>query len=239
MPNDIFSENQITDENEFEDVTAETLVGETQKYKTIDDLAKAYSHADAELLKRQQRITEVEAENKVIKDLLEARGAQKPAEEQKPVVAEHDNREQRPAPKPEDISELVRKELQNASAEERRSRNINLAAEEMNKHYGSASKAQEAIRARATELNVGFDWLKDMASTSPQAFLASMGVTGQRSSATPGYSNEVTPSSGRSVRDFKYFEELRKKAPKTFYSSEVQKQMFAARRELGDKFFST
>lgn len=235
---DMFSDEPIVDENTDNEVTLDTLVGDNQKYKTPDDLAKAYTHADRELLARAARIAEQEAENKVLRDLLEARGTQKPAEEQKSEDRTPNDPDPKPDPKPVDISELVRKEMQTASEEEKRSRNINLAAEEMAKHYGSPAKAQEAIRNRASELGVGFDWLKDMASTSPQAFLASMGVTGQRSVATPGYTNEVQTHTGRAVRDFAYFDEIRKKSPKTFYSSEVQKQLFAARRELGDKFFS-
>lgn len=238
MP-DIFGDETITPENEFEDITLETLVGESQKYKTPDELAKAYSHADRELVNRAARIAELEASEKVLKDLLEARNVKSGEEPPKPDGREHDNPDHQPAPKPEDISELVRKELSNASEEKRRADNINRAAEALNNRYGSAAKAQEAIRNRAAELGVGFEWLRDMAAASPDAFLASMGVTGDRSRQTPSFNNEVNRDSGKSgQKDFRYWENVRKTNPKAYYSAEVQKQLFAARRELGDKFFN-
>lgn len=237
---DIFGDDTITpDDNEL-DVTIETLVGDGQKYKDANELAKAYTHADRALAERAKRIAELEASDKVLRDLLEARGTKAPAEEQKTEVRKEDNPEPKPDLKSEDISELVRKELNTASQEQKKAANINRAAEELNKFYGSASKSQEAIRNKAAELGVGFEWLKDMAATSPDAFLASMGLTpeARRSISTPGFSNEVNRDLTGGRKNMAYFEEIRKKNPKAYYSSEVQKQLFAARRELGDKFFT-
>ena len=236
---DIFGAEQIAPSEDGTTVTIDTLVGEGQKYKSNDELAKAYANADAYIATLKAKDAEKEAELKVLRDLAEARQKQTttPKEEQ-PVTQE----QREPAtPKADvDISELVRQELSNASETKRRNDNISAAAETMNKHYGNPSKAQEAIRNKALELGVSFDWLKDAAAQSPSAFYATMGISGEsRSNSTPSYQPEARPSTNSGgVRNFKHFEEIRKSSPKLYHSAEVQKQLFAARRELGDKFYS-
>jgi hypothetical protein len=236
---DIFGSEQIEPTPDESTITLATLVGEGQKYKSPDELAKAYANADAYIATLKAKEAEREAELKVLRDLAEARQKQTtpPEQIQQPT---HEQRE--PAiPKAEvDISELVRQELSNASETKRRNDNISAAAETMNKFFGSPSKAQEAIRNKASELGVSFDWLKDAAAQSPSAFYATMGISGEpRSNSTPGYQPEVRPTSNNNgQKNFKYFEEIRKSSPKLYHSSEVQKQLFAARRELGDKFYS-
>lgn len=237
---DIFSSEPI--EQNQNEVTLDTLVGDDRKYKTPDELAKAYAHAEPMLEQLKAERARLEAENKVLKDLEEAR--RNGANPNEGVRDDGGNKQPDPQPAPKiadvDINKLVREELQNASEEKRRTDNINSAAEAMNRHYGSAAKAQEAIARRAQELGVSFEWLKDAAAQSPKAFLASMGINPDaRAQSTPGFSNEVNvnPTSGK--RDFRYWDEMRKKNPKAYYSREVQKQMFDARRELGDKFYTS
>lgn len=234
---DIFGENTI--ETEVDPITVDTLVGDGRKYKNPDELATAYANADAYIERMKAENAEREAELKVLRDLAEARSKAK----ETPAGDEGDRHKQPDpsnTPKVEDISELVRQELKNSKLEERRTTNINRAAEVMTKHYGSPAKAQEAIRRRAEELGVGFEWLRDAAADSPGAFFASMGIDpNSRSASTPGYSNDAVRRSSEGARDFTYWEEMRKTNPKAYFSAEVQKQMFTARRELGDKFYKS
>lgn len=237
---DIFGENTIETEQDALSITADTLVGDGRKYKTTDELATAYANADSFIEKLKARDAEREAELKVLRDIAEARSKAK----ETPAADDDKGRQSQPdpvsLPKVEDIGELVRQELQNSKQTERRTENINKAAKAMTNHYGSEAKAQEAIRRRAEELGVGFDWLRDVAADSPSAFFASMGVSpDSRSSATPSYSNEAVRRSSEGVRDFSYWDDMRKNNPKVFYSADVQKQMFTARRELGDKFYKS
>lgn len=238
---DMFNDEPIADDNDT-DITLDTLVGENQKYKTPDDLAKAYANADAAILRQKAEIAELKAADKIKTDLLEAQLNKKPPEEKNPVTNQHREPEAPQKAETPNISELVREELLNASEERRRADNINRATESMTNHYGSISKAQEAIKRRATELNVSFEWLRDVASDSPQAFFASMGINpAQRSQSTPGFSNEVVldriNTSG--VKNHKYFEEIRKANPKLYYSPEMQRQVFSSLQELGEgKFFT-
>lgn len=237
MP-DIFGSEPIEPSEDESTVTLNTLVGEGQKYKTPDELAKAYANADAYIAKSKAERLALEAELKVLKDLAEARNKTPEQPKEQPVT--HEQREPEVRKENVDISELVRQELSNADAERRKADNINAAAEQMTKRFGSPAKANEAIRNKATELGVSPEWLQDAAARSPSAFYATMGITpDSRSHSTPSYNTEVRlPSGSSGQRNFKYFEDLRKASPKTYHSAEVQKQLFAARRELGDKFYT-
>jgi len=237
MP-DIFGSEPIEPNDDESTITLATLVGDGQKYKTPDELAKAYHNADAYIARTKQEKLELEAELKVLRDLAEARNKNPSPEPAAPVTPEP---REPVAPRADvDISELVRQELSNADAEKRKADNINAAAEQMTKRFGSPSKANEAIRNKAQELGVSPEWLQDAAARSPTAFYATMGITpDSRSSSTPSYSAEVRLPSGQSgQKNFRYFEDLRKSSPKTYHSADVQKQLFAARRELGDKFYT-
>jgi hypothetical protein len=237
---DIFSSEPI--EPEAQEVTLATLVGDDRKYKTPDELAKAYAHAEPMIERLKAQLAEKEAEAKILKDLEEARlrnvdpnNPARPQGHQEPPAD--------PSPSKvtdADLKTLVREELQNSSEEKRRADNVNQAAEVMAKHYGSPAKAQEAIARRAQELGVSFEWLKDAAAQSPKAFLASMGVNLEaRPQSTPGYSHEVNINGQGGKRDFRYWDEMRKANPKAYYSREIQKQMFDARRELGENFYTS
>lgn len=236
---DIFSADPIAPEDV--NITLDTLVGDDRKYKTPDELAKAYAHAEPLIESQKAELARLAAENKVLKDLEDARLRGRNNPDPDPV----NDRQQQPDPNHQkrddvDINKLVREELQNASEEKRKADNINAAAEVMNRHYGNPSKAQEAIAKRAEELGVSFEWLKEAASNSPKAFLASMGINPDaRPNNTPGYRNEVNINHGGNVKNFQYFDNLRKSDPKAYFGREIQKQMFDARRELGEKFYTS
>lgn len=242
---DPFSSEDLNADDSFETVTLDTLVGEGQKYKSPDELAKAYAHAERFIEQAKADKATTEARNKVLEDMLNARLEN--GKNSTPTNQDLTPRNEPPAEKTEenkvekpDIEALVRNELANASEEKRKADNINKAAEALNRHYGSAAKAQEAIRNRASELGVKFEWLRDVASDSPQAFYASMGLDpNARSAGTPGYNPEVVVRGGAPVKGFKHFDEIRKTNPKLYNSREIQSQMFNARRELGDRFYTT
>ena len=235
---DPFSNDTIVDDTNDTNITLEDLVGDGKKYRDPNEVAKAYVHADALIEKQKADLAEANARSKVLEDLLEARQSGKPPEVVPPV------RQEPPAQEPPkvdvDISELVRKEMTSASEEKRKTDNINSAAQTLNSHFGSPAKAQEAIRARASELGVGFEWLRNVASDSPAAFYASMGIApAARSNNTPAYSPEVRlPGRVDNVRNYTYYENVRKTNPKAYVTPEIRAQMFKDAQELGDKFYT-
>jgi hypothetical protein len=223
-------------------VTVEDLVGEGRKYKDTQELAKAYTNADGYINKQKQDIAERDAELKVLRDLVNAR---KEPDKKPDDTPPQPDRQQQPDPNERknqdvDLNELVRKELSAAEAERRKADNVNKAAEVMNNHFGSAAKAQEAVRRRAEELGVGVDWLRDAASNSPNAFFATMGINSNaRPAPSPGHNPEFNPSTHKSnVRDMSFYENVRKTDPKRYYSAEMRAQLMEDARTLGNSFFT-
>lgn len=239
---DPFGSETLQDDNNSEvAVTLEDLVGDGRKYKDPNELAKAYHHADSYIEQLKAKQAEKDARLKVLEDMLEARNNKNAPNNANEPPAGIEPPSQGNAPKvPEaDLSELVRKELEAANAQATKAKNINEAAEAMNRHYGSAAKAQEAIRQRAQDLGVSPEWLRDVAAQSPKAFLSSMGVNlNAQSNQTPGYQPEVVIRSGPNTKNFTYWEEMRKTNPKLYYSAEMRKQLMDSAKELGDKFYS-
>lgn len=238
---DIFNEEPIVDPNEEQQVTLDDLVGEGRKYKSPDELAKAYNHADAFIESQKAERQRLEAELKVLKDIVEARQkpSDAPKDEAKPSGQEPPVKN--PDPKADvDIGELVRQELASANEQKKKTDNINRAAEALNRVYGSPSKAQEAIRSKAAELGVGFEWLRNLASDSPEAMLRAMGVDpASRPGNSPGYSPDIEVGRDRTnVRNYAYYNNIRKTDLKRYNSPEVRKQMFDDAQKLGDKFYS-
>lgn len=227
----------------LEEINTEVLVGDGRKYASTDDLAKAYVHADSFIEKQKARIAELETEVRIREELAnkqktppEEKPGNEPGHENPPVTP--------PVNTPEgksdvDIASLVRNELEKASTEKTFAQNVDSAAKVLVEVYGSEEKANLAVRQKAAELGVGVDWLMNIAGTSPSALLGTMGVSPEtKSTSTPFSSSEVVRNRGASKKNFKYFEEIRKADPKSYYSAQVRKEMFEARKELGDAFYS-
>jgi hypothetical protein len=237
-------EDGSTNEVDLSSVTAETLVGENQKYKTVDDLAKAYANADHFIGKTKAEIAEAKAEIKVLKDLLESKN--KPVEP--PKAPATDSGQQNPPVNPgpdendknKDLSALVAEELERQNSQKTFADNVNTVSEKLASFYGGEREAKEAIARKSKELNVSTEWLMDIAGRSPNAFYNTIGLD-QKSFTTPGASGDVnTAALGRdgNRKNFKYFEEIRKTNPKLYYSAQTQREMFNSARELGDKFYT-
>jgi hypothetical protein len=225
-------------------ITLDTLVGDGQKYKTPDDLAKAYVHSDAFIEKMKEKVVQIEAENKVLRDLKEAQNNN----QVEPPKAPNDDsgneppRNQRPEGNEEqkDLSALVREELDRQKKETSFSENVNNVSEKLASFYGGEKQARDAVHKKAAELKVSTEWLMDIAGRSPVAFYSTLGID-QQSFSTPNATSDVNTAAfnkDRSRRNFAYWEELRKTNPKTYYSAQMRKDMFNDAREQGDKFYT-
>jgi hypothetical protein len=215
-------------------VTVDALVGDTQKYKTADDLAKAYVNAESfiETLKREKAEEAQKAANAAAKlEVYERLAATKnndptpprqdPPQEQPKVSAE---------PKVDNLEEKIRSTLEAERDRERKTANRNQVNTKLVEIYGD--KAREVVAAKAAELGVGIDWLTSMAETSPAAFFNTIGVEKSKM-GTPALKSDVNPASlgetGKILPNtYAYFNEIRRTNPKSYYSAETQRQIFAA-----------
>lgn len=140
------------------------LVGENQKYKTVDDLAKAYVNADDfinKLKEENRQLREQVTAAKTIDEVLERLSKQDltPVDDNPPVQGI----------KPEDVQQLVEKTLQSREQQSRRANNLTLADKLMKDKFGS--KAEEIFKQRASSPEKA-QILMELAATDPQEFLS-------------------------------------------------------------------
>lgn len=251
MTDNVFNAAPSVDDNRpnLEEVTVDTLVGDGRKYADQNQLAKAYVSADHTIAQRNAKIAELEAEVRIREDLMNKANNNNAANPNPNPNPEPKVNTDPAAPRVEDsgkqadvdLSALVREELKKTNEEEKFKRNIEHTANKLTDHYGSPEKANEAVRRRAEELNVGVEWLRDSAAQSPEAFFATMGINNAHSSNSPSSTGnvQIRPNANSNKKDYKYWETFRKEVgPTKFYSREVQNEMFAAARELGPSFYT-
>lgn len=237
--NNVFSADPVEPQVEL---TLEDLVGEGKKYKDPNELAKAYanieSHArtlEAENAQFRTRVDQIEATTNTA-------SPQPNGQEQPPKDDQLSKTPKNDAPNSGgqvDYRSQIRDEIKALNAEERAVQNMELAAARMVEVYGNPQKANEAIRAKAQELGVSVEWLQDSASRSPQAFYATMGLSGNTQSQntpapTPGVRLE-NQNSG--VRNFEHYERIRREDPKRYFTPAVQQEMLRQARTMGDDFY--
>lgn len=197
------------------------LVGETQKYKTPEDLAKAYTNADQfiETLKEENRkLREQAAAAKTIDEVLERMSKQSGApENDNPPVQGF---------KPEDVQQLVEKTLESRDAATRKKSNLELADKLMKEKFGG--KAGEIFQQRANSPEK-VKALMDLAAIDPTEFITLFtGTTNvQANSMDSGSVNTTSvPSSGgdRSVIEGtkEWAAKIRKDNPSQYWSQEFQ-----------------
>jgi len=240
MDNDIFSGN--IDENVPTDLRLEDLVGEGKKYKDPDALAKAYANIEGHSATLEKELADLRAARDLAEAKLKNQLPPKDGEQAKPPVDDN----QPPAPKSSakdevDFRSQIREEVKALNEQERGLANLDTVAKKLAELEGSPRAASEAIKRKADELGVTVDWLKETAMRSPTAFYSAMGVNihGGTSRSTPAPHSDVRLDSrnGGNVRDFEYFDKLRKDNPKLYFSAETQREMFEARKKMGEDFY--
>lgn len=214
------------------------LVGEGKKFKTPVDLAKGKLEADA-------FIEKVKEENKELRARLE--GLEAIVKAVKPAASDGvkpDAVGSIKAPVDADkIDELVAAALERKTTDAQRAANLKGAVDALEQSLGDKAAVASAIASKASELGMTREKLKEMAETSPAAFLTLMGANGQgNSKGTPPASSaskggHVAPKNTSGVKNWAYFESLRKEMGSKYYQPSVQNELFKARRELGDKFY--
>lgn len=213
------SANQSSTTTEGQLFTA--LVGETQKYKTPEDLAKAYTNADQfiETLKEENRkLREQAAAAKTIDEVLERMSKQS-------VAPEKDNPPVQGF-KPEDVQQLVEKTLQGREVAKTRTDNLHKADALMKEKFGE--KAGEIFKQRANSPEKA-KTLMELAAIDPIEFVTLFtGTTNvQANSMDSGSVNTTSvPSSGgdRSVIEGtkEWAAKIRKENPSQYWSQEFQ-----------------
>lgn len=234
-----FTENELTDSTIFNGQTSPevaatqtteqqsvltALVGETQKYKTTEDLAKAYANADQfiEQLKEENRqLREKATSAKTIDEVLERISAtNKAPQEDTPVVS---------GLNPDEVQQLVAKTLEDRDKASVRTNNLLKADKAMKEKFGEAAKATFASMASTPELQ---RTLMEIAAIDPDKFVAIFNTTPAapvgNSMDSSSVTTTVVPNGGNraAIEGTKeWAAKIRKDNPNEYWSTEFQSKM--------------
>ena len=212
-------------------ITAETLVGEGKKFKTVDDLAKSKAESDTYIARLEAQTAELRAD--LDKRLNAEAQLEALKEELKTRAPATQTREVTPPALTEDaITALVAKTITDSEVRKTQSQNQIEANKQMVKHFGSFEKAKEAMDAKMDELGLDVQALKSVAAKSPTAFMQLI-VGDKQAIQNPGGSYVksterpiVTSPTREGTKEF--YEELRTKNPRLYWSPSTQQRIFDA-----------
>jgi len=199
------------------------LVGENQKYKTPDDLAKAYSSADefiTTLKEDNRKLREQVTQAKTIDEVLERMSKQNVApEEDKPPAQNFSS---------DDVQQLVEKTLLGRETAKVKTDNLMLADKLMKERFGE--KAEEVFKQRAANPEKA-RILMELAATDPTEFVSLFaGVATSANNMDSGSVNTTSVTSNGGNREGiegtkEWAAKVRKETPNKYWSQEFQHKL--------------
>lgn len=236
----------MTDVNpEVQPTYLETLVGEGKKYQSVEDLAKAYTHASAHITELRQKESTLMSDNETLRSLTDLLTQAKneptppPAQEpEKPAVPVADPpKEPANGGEPVDVETVVANFLAKKEAAQRQQDVYDKLVAQFN---GDTTKAQAFLTERAKSLGVSPEFFVDAAAKSPAAAFELLGIK-PAAAATPVGKSEVNSAAMQPAseeRTMAYYSKLRRENPRLYAAQSTQKQLESDLMRMGSsKFF--
>lgn len=213
----------------------DALVGEKQKYKNVEELAKAYAHADefiSQLKEENRLLKEKAAAAKTIDDVLARIDTAKTGttDDNPPTISQ------------ETIAQLVEQTLTGRETAKTREANLKKADAMMKEKFGEQAEAKFKERAKTPELMQVYTQL---ASQDPEQFVAMFGEASVQPTNKVDTSNASTtltpPSTQRAnVEGTKeWAAKMRKDNPSLYWSTEFQAKLATLVAKNPSLYFGT
>lgn len=216
-------------ENQPQDVDhLAELVGEGKKFKDVNSLARGKAEAD-------RLISEQKAQLETLQKELQARG------DLSTFLEEIKTKTPPPAPvtppvvEQPDVSEVVRKELERASAEQTTKSNLKQVTDALQAAHGK--DALTFVQQKAQALGMTKEALEGLARQSPQAALALLGTPPSAPVRTAVPQGTLVPQQHLEVRDRAYYDRMRQNDPKQYNDPKTVSKMIADRTRLGSAYY--
>lgn len=247
----LFNEDQTTGQNTdqtqqtqtTEDWLAKVVEAKGEKFKDPQVLAKSKLEADNYIKSLEEQLKQLRGElgkedyAAKLLEQLQNKGANSTTAN---TVAPKDTNG---GPNPSDtkpvISEDVIKALVEQTLTQREqantaSQNEKIVQDELLAKYGTGAK--DHVTRKAQELGMTLNKLGEIAQESPTAFFTLIGEPKKDfKPLTQGTINTASIQTS-AERNWQYYQELRRKDKKLFYSPKVQQQLIADKQRLGDRF---
>lgn len=221
------------------------LVGEDKKFKDMESLAKGKYQSDEYVKTLERQLDEYRKD--LIKEREEntLRAEFEKLKDQITKPVQQSNITQQPAEvKPvnqDEIRSLVSNTVQEIENSKKRDSNFNLVVDKLKERFGS--NYQSLLEQQIKALNLTVDEANELARTKPQLLLKTLGMDApvtKENFQTPPRTNTNTSSFRPEVkkRDWSYYQELKNKSPKEYYSARTNVQMHNDMMELGENFMT-
>ena len=237
----------------------ELLVGEGKKFKPLDDkdqllnvLAKSKVKADefiANLTREQEELRKELNTRLTLEQYLDRISDGSNKGENRPNPNEQNGFDEEDLPKQslkaEDIEALIEKKVSERERQRIQAQNIAEVTNTLKQAFGNdyISKLKEA----SDTLGMTQEDFDQMAATRPKAFLKLIGADTPANRQVQQNTLFTPPSNQRSTGSFApsgertktFYDQLKTKDPKGYWSPKVQNQMMNDAIKLGEKFFDT
>lgn len=220
----------------------EDLIGEGKKFRDQEAVAKAVFEKDAYIQRLEKEAEDARTELRArltLEELSEKFVSKAPQPIQPTPVTSPVEADPKIA-QPLDIAKLVAEELAKTKSTELTKANIEKSKAGLKDRFGGDFAT--ALKGVAESLSVSTNFLDSVAAQSPEAFfnlVDSVKPRDDRRPTSPPQSgidpNRGSPVSG--AKNNKYFQELRRRDPKLYFSKSVQADLYRQAMDQGSKFY--
>jgi hypothetical protein len=245
------------EDNTNDEVDYVSLLKEAGKPTDAVALAKKAVHADRTIEAQKLRLQELEQEltkrlsYEDLRDTLVKANVAKPNNASKPIITDdededHSRVEDDSKTKVTDIRKLVQDVINQEATKNSARQNVAQVVDTLKSTWGSNYEA--TLRLKAREIGVSEGFLETLAAEQPKALLRLVGIDiePKKDNATfmaPPKSSPDVPRSPNGnnnpsgYKGYKYYEDMRKKDPKAYWTGRVQNELMRAASVLGDDFY--
>lgn len=213
------------------------FVGDGKKFDSPQELARAKAESDAHILR-------MEAEQAALREELSTRLKYEEFLDQLKTTPlgttsrpqdDGDTNQDKSAFNPEDIERLLEQKLNQRDAERTATQNLNIVHNKLLEVFGP-NYAQH-LKKQAADLGMSERMVQNLAATNPKALYKLLGVGETKENnlfeAPPRNQSTNTTFSATKAKGDSYYEELRKKQPREYWSPKIQNEIFDKIKEMG------
>jgi len=239
-----FDTNAPTDPNPITENFLDNLVGDGKKFVDPEALAKGKYEADVHVTNLERQLAEMREDldqGAKITELMElVREQNKPApkdQDKSPVVPGDTSSGQMTE---DELKSLIEQHVSERDKQTSATQNITNAEKALGDKFGEA--AGRVLAAKAAEVGMSVDDMKAIAGSNLKAFYRLMGLESVSQPDSGGLLGSAQRSEGDApkdpnIRNFKYYQTMRKEQRAHYYSPKVQAQMMKDREAMGAEGF--
>jgi hypothetical protein len=152
----------------------------------------------------------------------------------------HQNASENKTMSQEEIEQLVQQTLTRTEQQRSQQSNTQMVIDKMKEVWGN--NYVETLKAKAQELGETPERLNALAASSPSVFIQALGLNAPRQEApvsaptSARNTNIGQMGAQQNVRNWAYYQKMRKENPRQYFSGETQMQMQKDLQALGEKF---